>query len=146
MRPPLLFLYILNILSLTVCVSESVNLNVNIYLAYLTIPWTSSSSFSFPFQGLFWKIRTYVRYNQKRARKSSKRAQLWVFPPHFSKFRAFRILHPPKRHVFLEFLVEKKVFRFAKRALRAATARNKWFAQQFNWLIFVWAQHWHLMG
>ena len=37
LRPPLLFLYIFNILSLTVCVSESVNLNVNMYLAYLTI-------------------------------------------------------------------------------------------------------------
>ena len=36
------------------------------------------------------------------------------------------MLHPPKRHVFLDFSVEKKVFRFAKRALRAGTARNKW--------------------
>ena len=33
---------------------------------------------------------------------------------------------PPKRHVFLEFLVEKKTFRFSKRALRAGTACNKW--------------------
>ena len=29
------------------------------------------------------------------------------------------MLHPPKWHVFLDFSVEKKVFRFAKRALRA---------------------------
>ena len=33
---------------------------------------------------------------------------------------------PPKQHVFLEFLVENKAFRFSKRALRASTARNKW--------------------
>ena len=45
--------------------------------------------------GLFQKIRACVRYNQKRARKSSKRAQLWVFTPLFSKFGAFRTLHPP---------------------------------------------------
>ena len=29
------------------------------------------------------------------------------------------MLHPPKGHVFLEVLVEKKAFRFSKRALRA---------------------------
>ena len=33
---------------------------------------------------------------------------------------------PRKGHVLLEFLVEKKVFRYAKRALRAGTARIKW--------------------
>ena len=77
-------------------------------------------------RGLILENRACVRYNQKRARKSSKRTQLWVFTPHFFKFRAFRKLHPPKRHVFLEFLAEKKVFRFAKRALSAGTARNKW--------------------
>ena len=33
---------------------------------------------------------------------------------------------PQKQHVFLEFLVENKAFRFSKRALRAGTARNKW--------------------
>ena len=32
---------------------------------------------------------------------------------------------PPKGHVFLEVLVEKKAFRFSKRALRAGTACNK---------------------
>ena len=68
-----------------------------------------------------------MRYNQKRTRKSSKRTQLWVFTPHFSKFRAFRMLHPaPKRHVFLEFLLEKKAFHFSKRALNAGTAHSKW--------------------
>ena len=36
------------------------------------------------------------------------------------------MLHAPKWHVFLEFLVEKKVYHFAKRALRAGTAHNKW--------------------
>ena len=69
-------------------------------------------------QGLFDKIRAYVRY-KKRARKSSKRAQLWIFTAPFFKFRTFRTLHLPKRHVFL-------AFRFSKRALRAGTARNKW--------------------
>ena len=44
----------------------------------------------------------------------------------FCKFRTFRMLHPPKRHVFLEVLVEKKTFRFSKRALPVGTACNKW--------------------
>ena len=77
-------------------------------------------------QGLFQKIWACVRYNQKRAKKSSKRAQVWVFTPYFCKFRTFRTLHLPKRHVFLEVLVEKKAFCFSKRALCAGTARNKW--------------------
>ena len=67
-----------------------------------------------------------MRYNQKRARKSSERIELWIFIPHFSKFRAFRTLQPPKRHVVLEFLAENKAFHFSKRALRAGTSRNKW--------------------
>ena len=66
-----------------------------------------------------------MQFNQKRARTSSKRAKLWIFTPHSSKFRAFGTLHPPKRHVFLEFLEENKANHFSKRALRAATARNK---------------------
>ena len=36
------------------------------------------------------------------------------------------MLHPPKRHVFLEVLVEKKTFHFSERALCVGTARNKW--------------------
>ena len=32
---------------------------------------------------------------------------------------------PPKWHVLLEFLVEKKAFRFSKRPVREGTARNK---------------------
>ena len=51
-----------------------------------------------------------VRYNQKEARKSSKRVQLWIFTPHFSQFRAFRTLHPPKRHVFLDILMRIRHF------------------------------------
>ena len=50
---------------------------------------------NFSYQGLFQKIRTCMRFNQKRARKSSKRAQLLIFTPHSSKFKAFRTLHPP---------------------------------------------------
>ena len=46
-------------------------------------------------------------YPQK-GKKSSKRAQFWVFNPTFSKFRAFRMLHPHRQHAFLEFLVENK--------------------------------------
>ena len=33
---------------------------------------------------------------------------------------------PSKWYVFLEVLVEKKAFRFSKRALRVSTACNKW--------------------
>ena len=47
------------------------------------------------------------------------------FPHNSSKFRAFRTVHPLKRHVFLEVLVENKAFHFLKRALRAGTACNK---------------------
>ena len=42
------------------------------------------------------------------------------------------MLQPPKRHVFLEFLAEKKAFHFPKRALRAGTARNKWLKKALN--------------
>ena len=66
-----------------------------------------------------------MQYNQKRARKFSKRAQLWIFAPYLSTFRALRMLHPPKLHMFLEVLVESKTFYFSKRALREGTARNK---------------------
>ena len=77
-----------------------------------------------------------MRYNQKMVRKSSKRAQLWIPPPHththththtplqFSKFRAFRMLHPTKQHVFLEVLVENKALYFSKMALHAGTTNN----------------------
>ena len=34
--------------------------------------------------------------------------------------------HPPKRHVFLEFLVENKAFHFSKRTLCADIACSKW--------------------
>ena len=81
---------------------------------------------NFSYQGLFQKIRTCMRFNQKRARKSSKRAQLLIFTPHSSKFKAFRTLHPPKRHVFLEFLVKNKAYHFSKRARYAGTSCNKW--------------------
>ena len=67
-----------------------------------------------------------MRYNPKRAKRSSKRAQLWIFATDFSKIRASLSLHHPKQYVFLEFLVENKEFYSTKRALRADTARNKW--------------------
>ena len=77
-------------------------------------------------QDLFQKIRACVRYSQKRTRKSSKGAQLWIFSPHFYKFRAFTTLHLPKQHVFLEVLVENKAFYFSERALHAGSPCNKW--------------------
>ena len=68
-----------------------------------------------------------MQYNQKMVRKSSKRAQLWIPSPtplQFSKFRAFRMLHPTKRHVFLEVLLENKALYFSKTALHAGTTNN----------------------
>ena len=70
-------------------------------------------------QGLFEKIRACVRFNQKRA-------QLWIFTTHSSNLGHLEHCTPPKRHVFLEFLVENKAYHFSKRALRAGTARSKW--------------------
>lgn len=43
----------------------------------------------------------------------------------FFKIWGIRMLQSPK-HVFLEILVEYKVFHFSKRALHAGSARNKW--------------------
>ena len=64
--------------------------------------------------------------NPKRAKKSSKRAQLLIFTTHFFKFRAFITLHPPKQHVFLEVLVENKAFYSTKKTPGADTVHNKW--------------------
>ena len=75
-------------------------------------------------------------YNQKRARKSSKRAQFCFFTPNSSKFRAFRTLHPHKHHMFLEFFVENKAFHFSKRALGTGTARNKWLKKVLNCYVY----------
>ena len=38
----------------------------------------------------------------------------------------FLLIDPTKQHVFLEFLVENKVFCSTERLLRADNARNKW--------------------
>lgn len=61
------------------------------------------------YQGLFWKFRTYVRYNEKRARrKSSKMTQLGISTRSFPKFSPFGMLHPrplpPKRYSVVEVL------------------------------------------
>ena len=58
-----------------------------------------------------YKIRGMRAALRKRARKSNKRAQLWP-SMNFSKSRAFGVFHPPKRYVFLEFLIENKMFYF----------------------------------
>ena len=77
---------------------------------YLSFYWRWNTWWCF-----FRKTRAPMQHNQKRARKSSKRAQLWIFiPPFFPQIWAFRTLYSPKGHVFLEF------------TLCAATARNKW--------------------
>ena len=76
-------------------------------------------------------------YNRKRARRSSERAQLWIFTPHFPKFRAFEMLHSSKRHLFSEFLVENKAFQFSKRALHAGTARKKWLKKSPDYFLVV---------
>lgn len=41
---------------------------------------------------------------KKGKTKSSKRIELGIFTHNFSKFRAFVMLHPPKRHVVLKIL------------------------------------------
>ena len=60
-----------------------------------------------------------MRYNQKES--PVKGLNYGFFTLHFFKFRAFRTLHLPKRHVFLEFLVEKKAFHFSNRGLGFST-------------------------
>ena len=82
-------------------------------------------------QGLFQKIRTCVRYNQKRAGKTIEKAQLWIVTPFLPKFRASTTLHPPKGYMFLEFLVESKAFHFSKRACK------KWLKKALEPLILL---------
>ena len=89
---------------------------------------SESSSIMIP-RTFFALIRAYRRkwgHACSIAKKVKKKAQRWIFTPHFSKFRAFRTLHPPKWNVVLEFLVENKAFHFSKRALPVATTHNKW--------------------
>ena len=67
-----------------------------------------------------------MRYNEKKVRKSIKRAQLLIFTPNFPKCKASGTLHYPKRHVFLKVLTKSIVFYFQKRALYVGTSCNKW--------------------
>ena len=60
----------------------------------------------FRLQAELQKIRACVRYNQKKAGKSSKRASLWIFTPQFFNFKALRRLYHFTRQVFQEFLIE----------------------------------------
>ena len=62
----------------------------------------------------------------KKEEESSAKGHMCGFTPRLSKFRAFRTLHPPRRHVFLQFLVENKAFYLSKRALPAGTACHSW--------------------
>ena len=61
---------------------------------------------------------------QKRARKFSKMALLWIFTPHFNIIRAFKTLHPSKSQMFWEVLVDNNVFYFLKRALPFTICNN----------------------
>ena len=54
-------------------------------------------------------MKACVRYNQKKAIKCSKSAQLWIFTPHLPKFRAFRTLHPLNGMCFWSFNREKDI-------------------------------------
>ena len=55
-----------------------------------------------------------MRFNNKRAKKSGKRAKLLIFTTHFSKFREFGKLHSPKRYAFAEILLDTGAFVFQK--------------------------------
>ena len=69
-----------------------------------------------------------MSYNQKR-QKSLVKGHNYRF---FSKFRAFRTLHSPKQHVFLEVLIENKSFYFSKRTLLAGATHNMWSRKALN--------------
>lgn len=49
-----------------------------------------------------------------------------MFTPDISKFRAFRLLYPPKSYEIFKVLAKNKEFYFTKRALRAGDANSKW--------------------
>ena len=63
-----------------------------------------------PDQDLFQKIRACVRYNQKRAKKSSKRAQLWVLPLIFPNSGHLECYTPLNDMCFWSFQLKKKHF------------------------------------
>ena len=67
-----------------------------------------------------------MRYNQKRQTSPVKGRNCGFLPHIFPNLGHLERSTPPKRHVFLEFLVENKAFHFSKRALHAGTAHNKW--------------------
>ena len=79
-----------------------------------------------PLSGLILENKGMRAVELKKGKRSSKRTQLWIFATDFFKIRASISLHPPKQHVFLEFLIENKEFYSTKRALRGDTARNMW--------------------
>ena len=66
--------------------------------------------------GLFLEIRTCMRYNEKVQEKGT---MLNSYPrtPNFSKFRAFRMLHPPKRHVVLKGFNRERSVLFIKKGI-----------------------------
>ena len=80
----------------------------------------------------------------KRAGKSSKRTQLWICTPHFSKFRAFRMLHPLKSMCFWSFHYRIR-FHFLKRALCTGTARSKWLKKVLLHLFERWPSQCHVV-
>ena len=73
----------------------------------------------------FWKQVHACSITKKGQEKLSKRAQFWIFTPHFFKFGTCKVVHLHKQLVIMEFLVKTKAFYFSKWVLRAATAHNK---------------------
>ena len=71
--------------------------------------------------GLILEIKGMRTVQQKSARKSSKRAQLWIFTQNIFKFRAFGILNTAKQQVVLKVFTENEIFYFSKRALRVGS-------------------------
>ena len=74
-----------------------------------------------------------MRYGEKRTIKLGKMTQ---FTPNYLKFKAFRMLHNPKRHVALKVFTENKMFYISKRALRAGTTHNKWLKYALPYVCF----------
>ena len=64
---------------------------------------------------------------KKRQESPVKGYNCGFLPLIFPNLGHLELYTPPKRHVFLEILIENTAFHFSKRALRAGTARNKWF-------------------
>ena len=91
----------------------------------------------------FWRRLEDVFWRQRR-KTSSRRFQDVLIKKNVCWIRTFKTLHPPKRHVFPELLVEKKTFHFSNRAQRVGTARNKWLKKVLSRERIYQKIHWNL--